>query len=92
MALYEANFMKLCQLVECLEVRAAHDACGAGWPEISVVAEDCTVYFAIQNRSKYTCEVRLTYLFDEFDGIVSDPDLVARVYFDARMVEVIGWR
>lgn len=84
MALYEANFIKLAQLVEGLEQRADRD--------ISLVDGDCTLYFAIEQRSKYTCEVRLTYLFDEPDGMVADPDLLARVYFDARVVEVTGWR
>jgi len=33
----------------------------------------------------------MTYLFDEPDGSVADPDLCIRVYLDARMTEVVSW-
>lgn len=83
MALYEANFIKLNQLVTELEV------CTGG--HVSYVADDCELYLQIEKRSKYTCDLRLTYHFDEPEGLIADPDLVARVYFDARMAEVTGW-
>lgn len=91
MALYEANFIKLSQLIEGLEQRSDRD--------LSMIPDDCKLYFAIENRTRYTCELRLTYLFEQQGraggGIsaaqVADPDLVARVYFDARMAEVTGW-
>ncbi len=84
MALYEANYIKLRQLVNRLEdIDGAH---------ISRVAGDCELYLTIEKRSKYTCELRLTYLFAEHAGDpVADPDLLATVYFDARMAEVKGW-
>ena len=58
---------------------------------ISVTTGDSDLHLSVEKRSKYTCELRLTYLFPEADGQVADPDLVARVYFDARMAEVKGW-
>lgn len=83
MALYEANFIKLRQLVPHLDsFEGTH---------VSVVAGDSDLHVSIDKRSKYTCELRLTYLFPEDGGLVADPDLVARVYFDARMAEVKGW-
>ena len=33
----------------------------------------------------------MTYMFDDDAQLVPDPDLVIRVYLDARMAEVSGW-
>ncbi|MBT8422227.1 MAG: DUF1249 domain-containing protein [Gammaproteobacteria bacterium] len=83
MALYEANYIKLFQLVPELDSRdGAHVSCVSG---------DSDLHLQIEKRSKYTCELRLTYLFPEDDGVIADPDLVVRVYFDARMAEVTSW-
>lgn len=83
MALYEANYIKLSQLAPQLEsCEGAH---------ISSVPGDSDLHMVIEKRSKYTCELRLTYLFPDDDGLIADPDLVARVYFDARMAEVKSW-
>ena len=83
MALYEANFIKLNQLVSGIE--SCPDT------QVSCSTDDCDLYLQIEKRSKYTCELRLTYRFEEVEGLVADPDLVARVYLDARMAEVKGW-
>lgn len=83
MALYESNFIKLNYLVSTLDhCTGAH---------ISVCPDDFDLHLRIEKRSRYTCELRLTYVFATDAGRVADPDLVARVYFDARMVEVSGW-
>jgi uncharacterized protein YqiB (DUF1249 family) len=83
MALYEANFLKLNQLVANLDNRAG--------VSVSYSEEDCNLYLCIGQRAKYTCDLRLTYLFPDLGGSIADPDLVARVYLDARMAEVRGW-
>jgi len=84
MVLYEANFIKLNQLVCNL-----HMYSGDG---LSCCADDCDLHLSIEERTKYTCQIRLTYIFDDVELIaIADPDLCARVYFDARMVEVKGW-
>jgi len=83
MALYEANFIKLLHLIPDLDSRAGM--------HISSAVGDSDLHLSIEKRSKYTCELRLTYLFPEENDLVADPDLVARVYFDARMAEVKGW-
>jgi uncharacterized protein YqiB (DUF1249 family) len=91
MALYEANFIKLNQLVSGLRDHSGE--------QLSQAASDCNLHLTIEARTKYTCELRLTYLFDEGDGPgpdfsatdVADPDLVAKVFFDARMAEVHSW-
>jgi uncharacterized protein YqiB (DUF1249 family) len=83
MTLYEANYIKLAQLVPALAGRA--DSL------VSQSPGDCDLHLSIEKQTRYTCELRLTYLFEDADGLVSDPDLVARVYYDARMAEVRSW-
>lgn len=83
MALYESNFIKLSQLVPGLGQSAGS--------LVSTTPDDFDLHLSFGRRSKYTCELRLTYLFSDVGGAVADPDLLARVYFDARLVEVCGW-
>ena len=88
MVMYEANFIKLNQLVHSLPECSGH--------RLSFSENGCHLHLTIEERTKYTCHLRLTYLFDESDrsagnALIADPDLLAKVYFDARMVEVKGW-
>jgi uncharacterized protein YqiB (DUF1249 family) len=83
MTLYEANFLKLRQLVGGLDSRTGR--------AVSYSESDCNLHLSIEVRSKYTCELRLTYLFADSGGALADPDLLAKVYFDARMAEVRSW-
>jgi len=83
MALYESNFIKLAKLI--------------GPPEdldgdaVSVARRDFPLYLTLCECSKYTRELRLTYLFDGPGGKVADPDLALRLYLDAHLVEVSSW-
>jgi uncharacterized protein YqiB (DUF1249 family) len=89
MTLYEANYIKLNQLVAGLR-----DCSGY---QLSKSDSDCNLHLTMEGRTKYTCELRLTYLFDEEElsagnsAQVADPNLVAKVFFDARMAEVQCW-
>jgi len=83
MALYEGNFIKLSRLVPRLERR-----CGA---YLSSPGRDCNLQLRIEEQSRYTRIIRLSYLFREPSGVVADPDLRLRVYLDARMAEVRSW-
>lgn len=84
MVLYEANFIKLNQLIANLGERTG--CC------VSRAPGDCDLYLSFEERSRYTCQLRLTYMFTGQDGErVPEPDLVAKVYRDARMVEVRSW-
>ena len=84
MVLYEANFIKLQQLI-----RNLHDCSGT---HLSYSENDCDLHLTVEDRTKYTCQLRLTYVFEEEQhDCVADPDLLAKVYFDARMVEVKDW-
>lgn len=81
--LYEANFVKLAGLVG--------DPARPAAEIISRSCRDCDLHLRIEPGSRYTRLYRLTYLFEEPDGRVADPDLSVRVYLDARVAEVIDW-
>lgn len=89
MALYEANFIKLSQLIDGLPDCTGH--------HLSRSDTDYNLHLSVEGRTKYTCELRLTYLFDESEdssgdiGPIADPDLVTKVFLDARMADVQSW-
>jgi uncharacterized protein len=85
MTLYESNYIKLHQLATALD-----------WPADAIVSSsprDNDVYAEIVRREPYTTTLRLTYWFDDGDGVcVPDPDIIVRVYHDARLVEAVSSR
>jgi uncharacterized protein len=80
MSLYESNYIRLAWLVP--------DLNAIEQPLISNVTGDCPLHLAVDERSRYTTTLRLTYVFDGVDGPLADPDLQIRVYHDARLAEV----
>jgi uncharacterized protein YqiB (DUF1249 family) len=80
MSLYESNYIRLSWLAPNLEALAPS--------QISVVDGDCPLHLAIEERSRYTTTLRLTYMFEDEAGPLADPDLLIRVYRDARLAEV----
>ena len=80
MSLYESNYIRLAWLVPNLEAAAP--------TQVSVVDGDCPLHLAIEERSRYTTTLRLTYVFEDEGGPLADPDLLIRVYRDARLAEV----
>lgn len=83
MALYESNYIKLGMLIG--------DACRPDHCCASTARNDCDLYLAVEASARYTQVLRMTYLFEEGDDVVADPDLIIRIYLDARMAEVAGW-
>jgi hypothetical protein len=81
MALYEGNFIKLTALAPALVLG----------PGLSRTTRDFDLHLCVDSVTRYTIDLRLTYLFEEPVGLSADPDLHLRVYLDARMVEVISW-
>lgn len=79
MSLYESNYLRLRALVG--DVRAHRGA------RVSRVDGDCELHLDVLEHAPYTSTVRLTYRFEEPQGIVADPDLELRVYHDARLAE-----
>ncbi len=83
MALYESNYIKLRMLVG--------EMGPAGQRHLSRTPDDFDLYLSVESCSRYTHVLRLTYFFPESGEVIADPDLLIRVYLDARMAEVAGW-
>ncbi len=83
MTLYESNYIKLNQLASVLE-----------WPTNAIVSSsprDNDLHAEIVRREPYTTTLRLTYWFYDADGsCVPDPDIIVRIYHDARLVEAVS--
>jgi uncharacterized protein YqiB (DUF1249 family) len=79
MTLYESNYIRLAWLVPNLDSIESQ--------QISMVESDCPLYLGIEDRSRYTTTLRLTYVFDEQGESVADPDLRVRIYHDAHLAE-----
>ena len=85
MTLYESNYIKLHNLT------AAFDLPGDS--VISVSPEDIDLHATVMRREPYTTTLKLTYWFPEAEDItVADPDLILRVYHDARLAEAVSGR
>jgi uncharacterized protein len=80
MSLYESNYIRLAWLVP--DLKTVSDA------QVSSIAGDCPLHLAVDERSRYTTTLRLTYIFEDAAGALADPDLQIRVYHDARLAEV----
>jgi len=85
MTLYESNYIKLHQLAAALD-----------WPADAIVSSsprDSDLHAEIVRREPYTTTLRLTYWFPEEGGVSApDPDIVVRIYHDARLVEAVSSR
>jgi len=82
MTLYESNYIKLNQLCAALE-----------WPADAIVSSsprDNDLYAEIVRREPYTTTLRLTYWFDDAGVPAADPDIIVRIYHDARLVEAVS--
>lgn len=80
MSLYESNYIRLSWLLG--DLSAIDDAA------VSVVTDDCPLHLRVEERSRYTTTLTLTYLFEGDNAVVADPDLQVRIYHDARLAEV----
>jgi uncharacterized protein len=79
MSLYESNYIRLGWLVPRFD--AVHGTL------VSSVPGDCSLHLTVEERSRYTTTLKLTYLFEDPAGLVADPDLQIRIYHDARLAE-----
>jgi uncharacterized protein YqiB (DUF1249 family) len=82
MTLYESNYVKLRQLCSTLSFDEA--------ALVSTSLCDRDLHVEVVRSEPYTTTLRFTYWFAEPGGPVADPDLVLRVYHDARLVEAVG--
>ncbi len=87
MTLYESNYIKLVNLIEPLATQRPKRLVSA----VSMCANDCDLHVKLVSSEPYTTTIKLTYWFDGESGEpVADPDLMIRVYHDARLVEAVG--
>ena len=82
-SLYESNFIKLSSLLGNVAI-----GCGR---YVSCSRRDCDLHLSVEEGSRYTRLLRLTYFFEDQAGPVAEPDLVVRAYLDARVAEVTAW-
>lgn len=80
MSLYESNYIRLGWLIS--DLAAIDDVA------VSVVENDCPLHLRVEDRSRYTTTLTLTYLFESESSVLADPDLQIRIYHDARLAEV----
>jgi len=81
MTLYESNYVRWRQLVSDPQLLAGES--------LSKPRDDCALRLRVEERGRYTTTVSLTYLFEQDGVVVSDPDLLVRIYHDARLVEAM---
>lgn len=82
MTLYEGNHARLRQLL------------GNLWdlPSrlVSISSTDLSIHLSLDGCSRYTTSLRMTYQLYN-DGLTSaDPDLLVRIYHDARLAEAVS--
>jgi len=85
MTIYESNYIKLSRLTTEFD--------WSGWSMVSTSVRDIDLHAQLLRREPYTTTLKLTYWFEEPGGLlVPDPDLILRVYHDARLAEVVSGR
>jgi uncharacterized protein YqiB (DUF1249 family) len=83
MALYDSNHLRLARLTGDLRALTGERR--------SRVEGDCDLALRVIERSPYTTQLELTYLFGEGAQVPSAPDMLLCVYHDAKLVEARGW-
>lgn len=82
MDLYENNYIRLKKLIP--------DILQAEGSYVSSVAGCMDLYMTINQQSKFTSVLSLSYSFRRDLGEVREPDLLIRVYHDVAMAEVLS--
>ena len=84
MTLYEGNHAKMRQLLGNLRYLPSQ--------LISKSPTDLSIHLSVNGRSKYTLSLCMTYRFDDNGVKSSDPELLVRIYHDARLAEAMSCR
>jgi len=83
MTIYESNYIKLGTLTTAFE--------WSGWSMVSTSQRDSDLHAQLLRREPYTTTLKLTYWFEEpGEMLVPDPDLIVRIYHDARLAEAVA--
>ncbi|HEX6929863.1 MAG TPA: DUF1249 domain-containing protein [Gammaproteobacteria bacterium] len=86
MAVYESNWRHLARLLGTARMHAMPDAL------VSAVPGDLDLHLEVRDSSPYTTTFRLTYFFDLAGESDADPDIIVRLYHDARLAEALSCR
>jgi uncharacterized protein YqiB (DUF1249 family) len=82
MVLYEENYIKLRRL--------APDLYAMPTGSVLRIPGEVPLILEVSDRQKYTSTIRLTFEFEhEEGGVQLEPDLVIRIYHDARSAEAV---
>jgi len=82
MTLYESNHVRMRQLMGNLR-RLPDEA-------VSMSSRDLDLYLTVEERSRYTTTLHMTYWFEAGLERSADPDLRLRIYHDARLAEAVS--
>ena len=82
MEMYEENYLALRRL--CPDLRELPEAA------VSRVNGALDLHLELQERTRYTTTLRLTYVFEDAGEQHLRPDLRIRLFHDARQAEVLG--
>jgi len=82
MDMYEENFIKLRKLIP--DLQSIEDSA------ISKSAGHLDLHVKIQERSKFTTTLFLSYFFGDGDELRMEPNLKIRIYHDAGLAEVMS--
>jgi len=83
MDIFESNFIRLRKLIPDLDILD----CAVSSRPLSV-----DLRLTVLERGPYTTTIALTYNFAEGNDLVAEPDLIIRIYHDARLAEVMSYQ
>ncbi|MBM38141.1 MAG: hypothetical protein CMO97_03625 [Woeseia sp.] len=82
MTLYESNYIRLLRIIPGIH---SMDGCFK-----SRSADNSELSVEILETSKHTITLSITYLLNTSEGLLSDPDMIVRVYLDGKQAEVLN--
>lgn len=82
--LYESNYRAVERLVPELDLPFSE--------AVSTSQSDLPLHLTVLERDRYTATIRLTYQFVDAAGVRRQPDIVVRIYRDARVAEALSCR
>lgn len=77
--LYERNYRRLACLAPGLDRIGDH--------RVSRIPGVLDLHLGVLERHKYTVEILITYRFQDREAVILEPDMLVRVYHDARVAE-----
>ena len=83
MDVFEINYIRLRKLIPDLDILDT---------ATSIRPETIDLRLTVLERGPYTTTIALTYHFIEGADLIAEPDLIIRIYHDARLAEVMSYQ